>query len=76
MTEISTQILDLTTSDFSCADDVLRPGAPQYLTRKPDVDNLLKFAMDALQPAILSVFLFTSIAFLAQYGRTNNQREH
>ena len=34
-------------------DGSLKPGAPTYVLKRPDVDNCLKFILDALQPAVL-----------------------
>ena len=35
-------------------DGALKPGAPVYVLKRPDVDNCLKFILDSLQPAIMT----------------------
>ena len=32
----------------------LRTDAPKYVTKTPDVDNCIKFALDALQPKVIA----------------------
>ena len=34
-------------------DGALKPGAPVYVLKRPDVDNCLKFILDSLQPAVV-----------------------
>ena len=34
--------------------DELRPDAPKFVTKTPDVDNCIKFALDALQPKVVA----------------------
>ncbi len=34
-------------------DGALKPGAPVYVLKRPDVDNCLKFILDSLQPAVM-----------------------
>ena len=31
----------------------LKPSAPKFVLKKPDVDNCLKFILDSLQPAVV-----------------------
>ena len=34
--------------------DELRPDAPKFVTKTPDVDNCIKFVLDALEPRVLA----------------------
>ena len=34
-------------------DGSLKPSAPMYVLKRPDVDNCLKFILDSLQPAVV-----------------------
>ena len=34
-------------------DGSLKPGVPAHVLKRPDVDNCLKFILDALQPAVV-----------------------
>ena len=34
--------------------DELRPDAPKFVTKTPDVDNCIKFVLDALQPKVVA----------------------
>ena len=34
--------------------DTLRTDAPKYVTKTPDVDNCIKFVLDALQPKVVA----------------------
>ena len=31
----------------------LKPNAPKYILKRPDIDNCLKFILDSLQPAVM-----------------------
>ena len=45
----------------------LKQSAPDYLTTTPDVDNVTKFVLDALQPAVLKDDKFVVLRCLCDH---------